>query len=334
VKKEKSMAETSGLVGARRLQGKERGRILVQTAGTLIFFVIMVAFNSVFTNNFFSVRTFWLLIIQSFPTIVLAVGMTFVISSGGIDISVGAIMAFSGTVLAALMVSGVPLVVCMLVALAGAVLVGLLNGFFISKFDVQPIIMTLVTMLAVRGFAQVVTAGNPVPFSYMPLNKIANFRLWSRGMPLQFLLALCLALIAFFVIKRTVFGNHIQSIGNNKTAAYFSGVNTSRVIISVYIISAVAAGVASIIEVGRESQAEAARMGSGMELNAIAAVAVGGTSLTGGRAHIWGSVLGALIMQLVITTINMNGILSSWGLIAKAAILVLAVIPQVYRRKD
>ena len=302
--------------------------------GTLAFFVIMVTFNSIFTNNFLSINTLWLLIIQSFPTIILALGMTFVVSSGGIDISVGAIMAFSGTILAALMVSGVPLLVCMLISLAGAVLIGLMNGVFIARYNIQPIIMTLVSMLAVRGFAQVVTAGNPVPFSYMPLNKIANFRLWSHGMPLQLLIALGLALVAYLILKKTVFGNNVQAIGNNKPAAYFTGINTHKVIIYVYIVSALAAGVASIIEVGRESQAEAARMGTGMELNAIAAVAVGGTSLTGGRAYIWGSVIGALIMQLVIMTINMNGILSSWGQIAKAVILVAAIVPQVYKRHE
>ena len=136
------------------------------------------------------------------------------------------------------------------------------------------------------------------------------------------------------ILKKTVFGNNVQAIGNNKPAAYFTGINTHKVIIYVYIVSALAAGVASIIEVGRESQAEAARMGTGMELNAIAAVAVGGTSLTGGRAYIWGSVIGALIMQLVIMTINMNGILSSWGQIAKAVILVAAIVPQVYKRHE
>jgi ribose transport system permease protein len=306
----------------------------VQKWGAALFFVLMIGLNCILTNNFLSFRTLWLLVVQAFPIAIVGLGMTFVIASGGIDISVGATMALTGTVLAAMMVSGIPLFYCILAALAVGIIVGAINGFIIAKFDVQPIVMTLVTMLAIRGFAQVVTAGRPVPFSYMPLNKIASFRLWKQGMPLQFILIILLAAIAVFVIKKTVFGNRVQAIGNNRTAAAFTGIDTYKITVIVYMISALAAGIASVIEVGRESQAEAARMGVSMEMNAIAAVAVGGTSLNGGKAYLWGTIIGALIMQLVVMTVNMNGILSSWGKVAKAVILILAVLPNVYRKKD
>ncbi len=306
----------------------------IQKWGAAIFLLAMFIFNCIFTNNFLSFRTLWLLVVQAFPIAIVGLGMTFVISSGGIDISVGATMALTGTILAAMMVSGIPLIICIIVALSIGIIVGAVNGFFIAKFEVQPIVMTLVTMLAIRGFAQVVTSGRPVPFSYTPLNTIASFRFWKQGMPLQFALILLFTVTAVFIMKKTVFGNQIQCIGNNRTAANFTGIDTFKITALVYIISAFAAGIASVIEVGRESQAEAARMGINMEMNAIAAVAVGGTSLNGGKAYLWGTIIGALIMQLVVMTVNMNGILSSWGKVAKAAILILAVIPNVYRKKD
>jgi ribose/xylose/arabinose/galactoside ABC-type transport system permease subunit len=306
----------------------------IQKWGAAIFLLVMVIFNCIFTNNFLSPRTLWLLVVQAFPIAIVGLGMTFVISSGGIDISVGATMALTGTILAAMMVSGIPLIICIFVALLVGIIVGAVNGFFIAKFEVQPIVMTLVTMLAIRGFAQVVTNGRPVPFSYTPLNTIASYRFWKQGMPLQFALILLFTLLAVFIIKNTVFGSQIQCIGNNRKAANFTGIDTFKITALVYIISAFAAGIASVIEVGRESQAEAARMGISMEMNAIAAVAVGGTSLNGGKAYLWGTIIGALIMQLVVMTVNMNGILSSWGKVAKATILILAVIPNVYRKKD
>lgn len=318
------------------LDGKQIKTIssIMQNNGVFIFLALLFTGNCIFTNNFFDIKTVWLLIIQSFPIIIVALGMTLVIALGGIDISVGATMAFSGTVLAHLMVNmGVPLVYCIPIALFAAAIIGAINGFVIAKFHVQPIVMTLVVMLAARGFAQVVTNGRPVPFSYLPLNDIANFRFWEYGMPIQLPLALTLALVIAFTVKRTVFGKQLQAVGDNPAAARLAGINVFLITIIVFSICALTAGFATIIEVGRESQAEAARMGIGMELNAIAAVAVGGTPLTGGRARVWGTVAGALIMQMVGMTINMHGMLSSWGMVAKALILVTAVWLQYDKEK-
>jgi galactofuranose transport system permease protein len=307
----------------------------VQRYGAFVFLLVMFAANSIFTNNFFSLQTIWLLIIQSFPIIVLGLGMMLVIASGGIDISVGATMAFSGTILAQLMVNmHVPLGWAIVICMLSAVAIGAFNGFIIAKFRLQPIVVTLVMMLAGRGLAQVVTSGKPVPFSYTPLNTIATFRFWKQGMPMQLILALVLILIVIFLLKKTVFGKQIQAVGDNYNAARLAGINTFMIIMLVYIICAFSASLATIVEVGRESQAEAARMGLNMEMNAIAAVAVGGTPMSGGRARVWGTVAGALIMQMVGMTINMNGILSSWGMVAKAVILILAVYLQSDRSKS
>ncbi len=299
---------------------------LVQKYGAFVFLLIMVIGNCIFTNNFMQLSTLWLLIMQAFPIIIVGIGMTLVIASGGIDISVGAVMAFSGTLLAHLMVNlDVSLPVCIIVCLLSAAALGAINGLIIAKFNIQPIVVTLVMMLVARGLAQLVTEGRPVPFSYMSLNTIANFRFWERGLPIQFLIALSMVLLFVFIFRKTVFGKQVQAMGDNFKAAGLIGIGTFGVTVLIYTICGTTAGLATIIEVGRESQAEAARMGINMEMNAIAAVAVGGTPLIGGRARVWGTVCGALIMQLVSMTVNMNGLLSSWGMVAKAVILVIAV---------
>lgn len=303
-----------------------------QRYGALAFLLLMFAANCIFTRNFFSQNTVWLLIIQACPIILAGLGMTFIISANGIDISVGATMALAGTILAELMVKQkIPLPYCMLATLAAAALVGAFNGFIIAKFNIQPIVVTLITMLVARGIAQVITSGSPIPFSKYPINALASFRFWRRGMPMQVVVLASAVIIVYFIFKYTVFGNNVQSIGDNRKAAGLTGIDTFRCVMMVYIIDGLFVGLASIIEVGRESQAEAAKMGLNLEMNAIAAVAIGGTPMSGGKARVLGTVIGALVMQLVGMTVNMNGILSSWGMVLKAAILVLAIYFQNHR---
>jgi ribose transport system permease protein len=302
-----------------------------QRYGALAFMLLMYAANCVFTRNFFSQNTVWLLVIQACPIILAGLGMTFVIASGGIDISVGAIMALSGTILAQLMVKQqLPLGYCVAAALVAAGVVGAFNGFIITKFQVQPIVITLITMLVARGVAQVITNGAPIPFSKYPINALVSFRFWRRGMPMQVVVLLVTVLVVWFILRHTVFGNNVQSIGDNRKAAGLAGIDTFRSTMTVYIICGLCVGLASVIEVGRESQAEAAKMGLNLEMNAIAAVAIGGTPMNGGKARVLGTVIGALVMQMVGMTVNMNGILSSWGMVLKAAILILAIYFQNY----
>lgn len=297
--------------------------------GPLILLLLMFILNCIFTRNFFSPNTVWILFIQACPIIITGLGMTFVISSGGIDISVGATMALAGTIMAKMMIQfQMPLITSILVALLVGTVIGLVNGIVIAKFKVQPIIISLIMMLVARGVAQVVNDGAPIPFSRTPLNEMVSFRFWPQGMPMQLVLCAILAIIIVFVMKYTVFGKYVQSIGDNNEASRLAGINTFILIVLVYAICGFLAGLAGIIEVGRESQAEPAKMGLNVEMSAIAAVAIGGTPMSGGRAHVWGTIIGALIMQLVGMTVNMNGLLSSWGMVFKAVILILAVYSQ------
>jgi ribose/xylose/arabinose/galactoside ABC-type transport system permease subunit len=149
---------------------------------------------------------------------------------------------------------------------------------------------------------------------------------------MQLILCLIVAVAVMFVMSYTVFGKQVQAVGDNHDAARLAGINTFLATMMVYVMCGLLAGLAGVIEVGRESQAEAAKMGLNVEMNAIAAVAIGGTPMSGGRAHVWGTVIGALIMQMVGMTVNMNGILSSWGMALKAVILILAVYSQSLAR--
>lgn len=308
------------------------GESTIQRYGVFAFLLLFFLANCIFTSNFFSISTVWLLFIQAFPVIICGLGMTFVIASGGIDISVGAAMAFAGTICAKLFISSdVPFVAAVAISLLGSIVFGLINGFIIARFDAQPIVITLVMMLVGRGLAQVVTSGKPVSFSYTILNKIATFRFWKQGMPLQLPIAFIFILFVSYIFSRTVFGKQIQAIGDGKEASRLAGVNIFSVTTLVYVISAFSGGISSIIEIGRLSNAEASQLGLNIEMNAIAAVAVGGTPMSGGKPHVWGTVAGALIMQLTSMTINMNNVLSSWGMVAKAIILVIAVFLQNYR---
>lgn len=307
----------------------------VQNYGVYIFLIVIYVLNLLFTNRFASMNTFWLIWAQACPTILCALGMTFIISTGGIDISIGSAVAFGGTLCAQLYIAmGLPLFLAVAVGILGCLLVGLFNGFIVARFNVPPIVVTLISMMAFRGVAQTITGGKPVSFAYTPLNTIANFRFWKQGMPLQFLIIVGVTLLFCFLAKKTVFGRQVQAVGENRTAARLAGINVYRLTLGVYALCGLILGLSSIIEVGRLGQSNPAVFADGAEMDAIAAVAVGGTSLTGGKARMLGSVAGALIMQLVSMTVNYHGWNSSWGDVLKAAILILAVCLQSVRKKS
>ena len=306
-----------------------------QRYGCYIFLAVLVIFNCLFTERFFSMVTFWAIWPQAFTTVMAALGMTLVISTGGIDISTGGIIAFAGTLCGHLYVNlEMPLWICLVVCVLGSVLIGLFNGFIIARFKVPPIVVTLISMMVFRGVAQVFTGGEPVYITYMPLNDITTYKFWTQGMPIQFLLIIFFAALFIFITKKTLFGRQIQAVGENDVAAKFAGINNFSTTIWVYTIAATAVGFAAIVEAGRVGNCNPTVMGKNAEMDAIAAVAVGGTSMTGGKARVLGSVAGALIMQLVSMTVNYHGWNTSWGEVIKAVVLILAVCLQTAKKKS
>ena len=298
----------------------------VKNYSMVLFFLALIVGNAIFTPNFISTGTLDNTLRQVFPIMLVAMGMTLVISSGGIDISVGSIMAVSAAVIARCYTGGMSVAPAVGCGVLVAGLCGLLNGVLISKFTIQPIIVTLIVMFAGRGVAQMILGEFPVSLMGTPFETFGRERLWS--VPVQVLLMIPLVAIMFFVVKKTVFARRVEAIGDNRRAAGLVGINIFTVTVGVYVLCAVLCAIAGAMEAARGGRVDAGRLGMYIELDAIAAVAIGGTCFTGGRARILGTVFGAVLVQLVTVIVNMNNIQYHYSLILKAIVLIAAVWAQ------
>jgi simple sugar transport system permease protein/ribose transport system permease protein len=291
--------------------------------------VVLVVANALFTPNFATSSNLWNVLLQVSTVVLTAVGMTLVIATGGIDLSVGSLMAVAGAVAAVLLPHGV--FVAVIAALVVATLIGVLNGALTASLGVQPIVVTLATLIAGRGLAQVISNEGELVTVSDP-----GFAALGRGhlgaVPAPAIIALAAVLVAVFVLRATPFGRYVLAVGGNPAAARLAGVPVRRTTITVYAASAFLAGVAGLIVASRLGASDAAKIGLNMELDAIAAVVVGGTALVGGRATILGSVVGALIMQVIATSFNMLLVPYSWSLALKAVIILVAVYLQRPKR--
>ena len=302
--------------------------------GTLVVFFLLIVFNMAVTTNFLSWQMLNVNLTQVATIVIVATGMTLVIATGGIDLSVGSLMAISGALAPMIFLGTIfpipntALAVSLAFVLPVIVVAGFgwFNGFLITHYSIQPIVATLVLFIAGRGFAQVMTNGNLQTFQNDTFQFIALGRIF--GVPVQVIIMLVVIAIAAFVIRRTGLGRQIIAVGGNEKAARLAGIPAARVKRLVYVISGALSGVAGLIVVARNSASDANLVGLGMELDAIAAVAVGGTLLTGGRANVLGTLLGACVIQLVRYTLLANGVPDAAALIVKAGLIILAVYIQ------
>jgi galactofuranose transport system permease protein len=310
----------------------------VMRYSTLGALVLLLLFNVIFTNHFLAMQTLDVNLTQVATIVIVGVGMTLVIATGGIDLSVGSLMAISGAIAPIIFLNKVfnigeihvAVGVAMIVAILLAGAFGWFNGWLITRFRIQPIIATLILFIAGRGIAQVMTNGNLQPFKLDTFQWIGLGRLFAipdvyRGLPIQVAIMIALVVAAAWVLRRSLFGRQILAIGGNERAARLAGVPVVQVKRWVYCISGLCAGLAGLVVIAINSSSDANQVGLGMELDAIAAVAVGGTLLSGGRATITGTLIGALIIQLVRYTMLANGIPDDVAKLAKAALIVAAV---------
>ena len=306
---------------------KKKRRIAVQRE--IVVLLAMLVFNLLFTQHFWSLQTFNVNLTQVVTIVIVGIGMTLVVATGGIDLSVGASMAIAGALAPMLFlhIAGpLGIALAFVLPVLAAAVCGVFNGFLVTRLAVQPIVATLVLFIAGRGIAQVVTDGslqafNNPAFQWIALGKVA-------GVPFQVLLMF--ALVAFFawVVRKTLFGQYLLVTGGNEKSAYLSGVPTMRVKMLAYTLCAALSGLAGLISISVNSSSDANVVGLGIELDAIAAVAVGGTALTGGKAYIGGTLIGALIIQLLRYTLLAHGIPDAAALVVKAAIIIAAVYVQ------
>jgi ribose transport system permease protein len=299
--------------------------------GTLVALALLIIFNLVFTRNFATLQTLNVNLTQVCTIVIVAVGMTMVIGTGGIDLSVGSIMAISGALAPMIFLGtilpvtnlGVSVALAMFVAVLVATLLGLFNGWLVAHFRIQPIVATLVLFIAGRGIAQVLTNGNLQVFRVPEFQWIGLGRPF--GIPVQVIIMAVIVLAAAWILRRTVFGRNILATGGNERAAELAGVPVNRIKLAVYAISGFCAGIAGLVVIAINSSSDANLVGMGMELDAIAAVAVGGTLLTGGKATIIGTLIGALTIQLVRYTLLANGVPDAAAQMVQAAIIIIAV---------
>lgn len=296
--------------------------------GAVIALAVLIVFNGLVTKNFLSLNTLWLIIKQATPILFMTVGMTFVISSGGIDISTGSMMAFCGIIVSLGITSGGNFAVWCLIALAACAVVGVFNGWLIASVGVQPVILTLVMQIVMRGVTVLMAKSSVFVLGSHPMIKTLGLYRFPGRVPIQIIFFVLIILVSVFVLRKTLLGKYVEAVGSNPRAARLTGVRTVAVIILVYVISAVLAGGCGILEMCRNAALDPNELGKLYELDAIAGVAVGGTSMKGGKANIVGSIAGCLIMVLIGTTVNMNGIPFATSNIIKAAIIIFALAIQ------
>jgi ribose/xylose/arabinose/galactoside ABC-type transport system permease subunit len=305
-----------------------------QTQRALTALIVLSVYNAFFTTNFLTVATLRVNLTQVATIAIVAVGMTYVIASGGIDLSVGALMAIAGALAPIIFDSdrwplryewvGIPLAIVIPILVAGAF--GYFNGFLITHFRIQPIVATLVLFLGGRGIAKALSDGILVEFNKPNFDYIGTGR--PLGIPVQVILMVIIVIVAAWGLRSTTFGRYVLAIGGNASAARLAGVPVARVTRSVYVLSGLLAGLAGLIVISLNSSADPYRVGELMELDAIAAVAVGGTPLIGGRATIVGTLIGAIFIHQIRYTLISHGVADGTTRMVVAAAILLAVIFQ------
>ena len=291
--------------------------------GILMGLVILCLDLTVLTDKFATVTNFFNVVRQITINLYLACGMTFVILLGGIDLSVGSVIAVTGCVSAGMITwVGLPVPVGILIGILCGTLVGALNGIIVSRTTIPAFIVTLATMNIGRGIARIYTHAQTIavlddPYTFWGMGSIL-------GLPIQLYLIIAVVVLTSFILNRTGLGRHIYATGGNKIASEYSGINVKRVTFFVFVLSGFLASLAGVLTVGRTFTATMI-MGDGAEMDAIAAVVLGGTSMSGGKGSISGTVIGVIVIGILKNGMNLLGIDSSWQYVVQGIVILIAV---------
>ncbi|MDF2183926.1 ribose ABC transporter permease [Grimontia hollisae] len=290
----------------------------------LLFLIVVVSFLN---PNFFTVDNILNILRQTSINAIIAVGMTLVILTAGIDLSVGSVLALCGAFAATLIAMEVPVLVAVPTALFAGAALGAISGIIIAKGKVQAFIATLVTMTLLRGVTMVYTEGRPISTGF---TDTADAFAWfgtgyALGIPVPVWMMMVVFAAVWYLLNHTRFGRYIYAVGGNESATRLSGIDVDKVKIGAYAICGLLAALAGIIVTSRLSSAQPTA-GMGYELDAIAAVVLGGTSLMGGKGHIMGTLIGALIIGFLNNALNLLDVSSYYQMIAKATVILAAVM--------
>jgi len=294
---------------------------------TLIALVVMIIVVSLLNPNFFTTGNLLNILRQTAVNAIIAVGMTFVILTAGIDLSVGSVLALCGAIGASLIAAELPIVLAVGAALGSGILLGAASGVIISKGKVQAFIATLVSMTMVRGLTLVYTDGRPISTGFTDTADAFSYigTGYLLGLPVPIWIMAVVFAAAWYVLKHTRLGRYVYALGGNEAATRLSGINVDRIKITVYAIAGFLSALAGLVVTSRLSSAQPTA-GAGYELDAIAAVVLGGTSLMGGKGTIMGTLLGALIIGFLNNALNLLDVSSYYQMIAKALVILLAVL--------
>ncbi len=303
--------------------------------GAFIALALLVIVLSIIEPKFSTPGNLMGLLRQASFNGLIAFGMTMVILSDGIDLSVGSVFALSAIICAELLMMGLPAFVAILVALVAGTVLGAISGLLVTKGRLQPFIATLVTMTGYRGLAKIITGGQPI--SQLAANTESGaflFKAMGKGnvllfetikIPIPAIILVVAFLIVYFILNKTTYGRRIYATGSNAKCANLVGVNTANIKISVYAISGFLSALAGLLMISRLDSAQST-MGSSYELDAIAAVALGGTSMSGGRGKITGTIAGVLIIAVLNNGLNIMDVASYYQEVIKALVILVAVL--------
>ena len=298
---------------------------ITQKLGPLLGLIILVVIVSILNPSFLEPLNILNLLRQVAINALIAFGMTFVILTGGIDLSVGAILALSSALTAGMMVSGIDPLLAILIGCILGGLMGTVNGLFITKGKMAPFIATLATMTIFRGLTLVYTGGNPIT----GLGDNYLFQLFGRGyflgIPVPAVTMILTFVVLFIILHKTPFGRKTYAIGGNEKAALISGIKVPKVKVMIYSLSGMLAALAGAILTSRLNSAQPTA-GTSYELDAIAAVVLGGTSLSGGKGRIFGTLIGALIIGTLNNGLNLLGVSSFYQMVVKGIVILIAVL--------
>lgn len=297
----------------------------LQDYGSFIALIFLVIVIGAISPDFRTVNNFLSLLRQSAINGLIAFGMTCVILTGGIDLSVGSVLALTSIICAHTIKIGLPAPLSMLIALIFGIILGTISGLMVTKSRLQPFIATLITMTGYRGLTMILSGGKPISRlgNNLLLNQIGKGSF--LGIPIPVWILIIFFSIFLFVLKKTVLGRQIYATGSNAKAAELAGININNIKLIVYAVSGFMASLSGLILVSRLGSAQPT-LGSGYELDAIAAVALGGTSMTGGRGKITGTLIGILIIAVLNNGLNIIGVSSYYQDVVKALVIFLAVI--------
>jgi ribose transport system permease protein len=290
---------------------------------SLIGLILLCAVISCITPRFLSVTNILNVFTQVSVNAIIAVGMCFVILTGGIDLSVGSTLAITGAIAATLAQKNVNVFVILIAVLIIGSLIGWINGITVAKGKIQAFIVTLATMTGFRGVTYVYTNGTPISGLGPNFTVIGNGTL--VGVPLPVIIIVLVVLIAWYVLSQTRYGRYVYAVGGNEDSARLSGINTDRIKSLVYVLCGATAALSAVVVTSRIGSASP-NAGTGFELDAIAAVVLGGTSLSGGEGSVIGTIIGAMIIGVLNNGLNLMNVSPFYQLIVKGFVILLAVM--------